>query len=203
MIPRWPVVLASASPRRKELLKDIFSEFEVLPADFAEEDYPLSDPCEQAEFLALEKAKVVAQIRPNALVIGSDTVVALDLGQASPLQLAKPCDDAEAMRMLWLLSGKTHRVITGVALISPDRTIVASDTTRVTFRTLVAQEIEDYVATGEPLDKAGAYAIQGGAAAFVKDFQGSMTNVVGLPMELLSKLLLDNGLAELDPLHRG
>lgn len=201
MIPRWPVVLASASPRRKELLSHVFSEFEVLPADFAEEDFPFADPRLQAEFLALEKAKVVAQLRPNALVIGSDTVVALDLGQEFPNQLAKPWDKPDASRMLWLLSGQTHQVITGVAFVSPDGTIVASDTTRVTFRSLVAEEIEDYVATGEPMDKAGAYAIQGGAAAFVRAVEGSITNVIGLPMELLSRLLLENGLADLDPSH--
>ena len=203
MVPRWPIVLASASPRRKELLAKVLSEFEVLPADFAEEDFPITDPRLQAEFLALEKAKVVAQSRPESLVIGSDTVVAVDIGNDSPSQLAKPCDERDATRMLWLLSGKTHLVITGVALVSPGGTIVASDTTSVTFRALIAEEIEEYVATGEPMDKAGAYAIQGGAAAFVRAVEGSITNVIGLPMELLSRLLLENGLADLDPSHGG
>lgn len=188
MVPKYPVVLASASPRRQELLKQLFSEFEVIPADLDEEALTVKDPWETAKRLALAKAKAVAAQKPNALVIGSDTVVALPSFE-STIQLAKPSDARNAVRMLTALSGKSHWVITGVALVSPDFEVVESDETSVTFRDLELPEIEEYVATGEPVDKAGAYAIQGGAAGFVANTTGSLSNVIGLPLEQVQRML--------------
>lgn len=188
MVPKYPVVLASASPRRQELLKQLFSEFEVIPADLNEDALTVKDPWETAKRLALAKAKAVAVQRPDALVIGSDTVVALPSFE-STIQLAKPADDQDAVRMLAALSGKSHWVITGVALVSPDFEVVDADETSVTFRDLEQSEIEEYVATGEPMDKAGAYAIQGGAAGFVANTKGSLSNVIGLPLEQVQRML--------------
>ncbi|MBC8063255.1 MAG: Maf family protein, partial [Chlorobia bacterium] len=112
-----------------------------------------------------------------------------------PVLLAKPVNKADACHMLWLLSGRTHKVVTAVALIWPLGTAIASDTTNVTFRELTEEEIDAYIATSEPMDKAGAYAIQGGAAGFVEKTEGSISNVIGLPMELLTGML-DKFLAE-------
>lgn len=164
-------------------MSQLVAEFEVVVSDFIEDDLPDADPIEQAESLAVGKAEAVAKVRPGCLVIGSDTVVAADS------LLAKPVDEADARRMLRELSGRTHRVVTGVALIWPLGSMVASDVTRVTFRDLSDDEIAAYVATGEPMDKAGAYAIQGGAAAFVERTEGSVSNVIGLPLELLERML--------------
>lgn len=192
MVPKYPVVLASASPRRQELLKQLFSEFEVIPADLDEDALTVKDPWETAKRLALAKAKAVAVQRPDALVIGSDTVVALPSFE-STIQLAKPEDAQDAVRMLAALSGKSHWVITGVALLSPDFEMVEADETSVTFRDLEQSEIEEYVATGEPMDKAGAYAIQGGAAGFVANTKGSLSNVIGLPLEQVQRMLKNAG----------
>lgn len=191
-MPKYPVVLASASPRRQELLKQLFAEFEVIPADLDEDALTVKDPWETARRLALAKAKAVAIQRPDALVIGSDTVVALPSFE-STIQLAKPSDAQDAVRMLTALSGKSHLVITGVALVSPDFEVVEADETSVTFRDLELPEIEEYVATGEPMDKAGAYAIQGAAAGFVANTTGSLSNVIGLPLEQVQRMLKNAG----------
>lgn len=187
------MVLASASPRRRELLKELVPEFEVVPADVDEDALTRLDPWVTARELAMAKARVVARLRPEALVIGSDTVVAVDSGLEYPVQLAKPRDEEDAMRMLRLLSGRQHMVITGVALVRGLIEEVSADTTRVSFRELTEGEIRTYVGTGEPMDKAGAYAIQGGAAAFVERTEGSISNVIGLPLELLAKMFADVG----------
>ena len=179
-----PVVLASGSPRRKELLARLVPEFEILVSDVDEEALTVADPIQTAEGLAEAKARAVARLRPDALVIGADTVVFLE-GE----QFAKPGDAEDAKRMLRALGGRTHTVATGVALVSPDGAIVFHDRTLVTFRDLTDAEIRAYVATGEPMDKAGAYAIQGGAAAFVLRREGSESNVVGLPLERLATFL--------------
>lgn len=189
MIP-YPVVLASGSPRRKVLLAPLVPEFEVVVSDVDEDALTVSDPEETARTLASAKARAVAHLRPGALVIGADTVVAVNTGTGYE-QLAKPTDAADAVRMLRALSGRKHVVITGVALVSPDQTLTFADTTHVAFRDLSDEEIRDYVATGEPMDKAGAYAIQGGAAGFVASVEGSVTNVVGLPVEVLKQVLDD------------
>jgi len=179
------VILASSSPRRRELLKQLMEEFEVIPADVTER--PLPDPWKTAETLALAKANFVARDHPSAVVIGADTVVAYK--ESGWRQLAKPIDEADAKRMLQVLSGRGHVVITGVSVLAPGFKHVDSDTTEVAFRVLAQREIDRYVATGEPMDKAGAYAIQGGARGFVTEINGSLSNVIGLPLERLAPIL--------------
>lgn len=183
-VPQRPIVLASGSPRRRELLRQLIDEFEVVTSDVDEDALTVSDPYETAERLAEAKARAVAILRPGALVIGGDTVVALE-GE----QFAKPKDVEDAKRMLRALSGRTHVVATGISLVSPDGVRTFHEKTRVTFRGLTDAEIDAYVATGEPMDKAGAYAIQGGAAGFVAKREGSESNVIGLPVGRLRELL--------------
>jgi septum formation protein len=230
------LVLASASPRRRELLTQAGFTFQVHPANIPEDPHPNEDPIAYVTRLAREKAETVyaeitkaaasekrasaplqvvggdttvtlrgsalyqgttsvvpkaAQERLGALasedtltVIGADTTVTLD-NQI----LGKPIDAADAARMLRLLSGRTHRVITGVAVVTAARTEVAAEVTGVRFLTLSEEEIADYVATGEPMDKAGAYAIQGRAARWIPRIVGDYFNVVGLPISLVSTIL--------------
>ncbi len=189
MPSKYTVILASASPRRQELLKELIPDFEVLPADVDEDALTLPNPWETARQLAMAKAQKVAQQRPEALVIGSDTVVAIEIARDHFQQLAKPRDEEDAVQMLKLLSGRQHAVITGVALVKKEEVQVEADTTNVRFRELTEEEIRAYVATSEPMDKAGAYAIQGGAAGFVEQTDGSISNVIGLPLELLKQML--------------
>jgi septum formation protein len=144
---------------------------------------------ECAERLACEKALAVAQVRPHDAVLGADTVVVID-GQI----LGKPADSADAVRMLRMLSGRQHQVITGVALVVGGQWVVDSQITRVTFSEISEREIADYVATGEPMDKAGAYAIQGIASRWIPRIEGDYSNVVGLPVALVYRMLRDNGL---------
>lgn len=184
----FPVVLASGSPRRQELLRGLVEEFTVDRADVDETPVPGETPWQTAERLAALKAAAVFERRPDSLVIGGDTVVAL-MERGEYALLAKPLDAEDATRMLRRLSGKDHLVITGVALQRPFSTDVFSVTTTVWFRELSDQEIADYVATGEPMDKAGAYAIQGGAKAFVERYEGSLTNVIGFPVEEIGERL--------------
>ncbi|HJP82163.1 MAG TPA: Maf family protein [Fimbriimonadaceae bacterium] len=190
VVPLLPVVLASASPRRQELLRQLVSTFEVIPADVDEESMTVDDPWETATRLALAKAQSVAAARPDALIIGSDTVVAIEEATGFR-QLAKPSDCEDAADMLNALSGRSHFVVTGIALILGQKTKVESDTTKVQFRPLSQGEISEYVANGEPMDKAGAYAIQGGAAGFVESVDGSTSNVIGLPLVLLERMLTE------------
>lgn len=186
----FPVVLASASPRRQTLLSEVISDFEVHVADVDETPQSGELPWELAERLATTKAVAVAALRPHSLVIGGDTVVAYEERDGWRL-LAKPADGTEAADMLQCLSGRSHFVITGVCLIWPGGRATSSERTTVTFRELDQEEIQAYVATGEPLDKAGAYAIQGGAASFVLRTEGSVSNVVGLPIERLRQMLTE------------
>jgi septum formation protein len=189
------LVLASASPRRRELLTQAGFAFEVYPAHIPEDPNPNEDPIVYVVRLAREKAQAVygqliaagADWREDAgdlAVLGADTTVTLD-GQI----LGKPADVADAARMLRLLSGRTHRVITGVAVVTAQAIEVAAEVTAVTFLGLCDEEIADYIATGEPMDKAGGYAIQGRAARWIPRIQGDYFNVVGLPIALVSTLL--------------
>lgn len=182
------VVLASASPRRRELLRNVVSEFEVDSADVDEALLPGETPQAASERLALEKARVVAARHPSATVIGSDTIVALE-GPEGWRMLGKPESQTNARAMLRELSGKKHLVITGVAIVQGGREQAFSVPAWVSFRELTDAEIAGYVATGEPMDKAGAYAIQGGAAGFVTALDGPMDTVIGLPCEELSRRL--------------
>lgn len=184
------MVLASGSPRRRELLKEILADFEVVVSEVDEEPLTVEDPWHTAERLAEAKALAVHTGRPEAVVIGGDTVVAIATGKDSGhIQLAKPVDAEDACAMLRCLSGREHLVITGISVVSAERTVTTSETTRVRFRDLTTEEIRAYVATGEPMDKAGAYAIQGGAAGFLVSIDGSLSNVIGLPMEKLREIL--------------
>ena len=178
------LVLASASPRRQELLRNAGIAFEVQPADIPEDAFPGEDAKKCAERLAREKALAVALQRPQDSVLGADTIVAVN-GEL----LGKPADSADAARMLRLLSGRDHEVITGVCLVVKGQPFVGSETTRVTVDRITDQEIADYVATGEPMDKAGAYAIQGIASRWVPRIEGDYSNVVGLPVALVYRLI--------------
>lgn len=192
------IVLASASPRRADLLRQLGVAFTVYapsggldPEDVAPEGPPAGeDPLRAAEAaarrLAEAKAQAAAQEYPAACVIGADTIVV-----AAGRFLGKPRDPADASSMLRLLSGRHHHVVTGIAVLreQPSLRLVESAATRVWFRSLTDEEIGRYVATGEPLDKAGAYGIQGRAAAFVERIDGDYFTVVGLPLALLTVLL--------------
>jgi len=180
------LILASASPRRRELLTQAGFAFDVHPAHINEDPRANEDPISYVVRLAREKAEVVhAQLRdPESIVLGADTTVTFD-GHI----LAKPEDSADAARMLGMLSGRTHRVITGVALVSNKNTEVAADVTGVQFLTLTDEEIADYISTGDPMDKAGAYGIQGRAAKWIPRIEGCYFNVVGLPLALVSTML--------------
>jgi septum formation protein len=178
------LVLASASPRRQELLRNAGIVFEVQPANIPEDQHAGETAKDCAERLAREKALAIARLRPGDLVLGADTVVVVD-GQL----LGKPADAADAARMLRLLSGREHQVITGVCLAARGQTSVASETTRVTMSEITEQEITEYITTGEPMDKAGAYAIQGIASRWIPRIEGDHSNVVGLPVALVWRML--------------
>jgi septum formation protein len=191
------LVLASASPRRSELLTQAGYRFRVHPAHIPEDPLPGEDPIVYVTRLAREKAEAVfreltaessiEEARPDGqslAVLGADTTVTLE-----NTILGKPTDAADAARMLRMLSGRTHRVITGVALVSAAGVEVAAEATAVRFLTLSDAEIAEYVAGGEPMDKAGAYAIQGRAARWIPRIEGCYFNVMGLPLALVSSLL--------------
>jgi septum formation protein len=180
----WPVVLASASPRRQELLKQLIPEFKIDVADLDEDALTVQNPVETAERLALAKAVEVSNRNLQTLVIGGDTVVA-----RGGRQLSKPKSHEEATQMLSELSGHQHRVISAVALVWPGGQYVFSDIAKVRFRVLSLEEIRAYVATGEPMDKAGAYAIQSGASSFVEELEGEIETVIGLPLAKLASAL--------------
>ena len=186
------LVLASASPRRQELLRNAGIIFEVQPAHIPEDPLPGESAKECAERLAREKALAVAgqrpDLRPNDCVLGADTVVVVD-GEI----LGKPSDAADAARMLRRLSGREHQVITGVCLVVSGQCSVVSETTSVTMSEISEKEIADYVASGEPMDKAGAYAIQGVASRWIPRIEGDYSNVVGLPVALAWGMLRTAG----------
>jgi septum formation protein len=186
-----PIVLASGSPRRKELLAGVGLEFEVLPSDVEEISLEGEAPQDQVCRLALEKATDVAAKRPGAWVLGADTIVVID-----GLILGKPRDESEAHEMLARLSGRIHEVYTGYAIINsmfPEMKRLRFVNSKVFIRSLAEREIDDYISTGEPMDKAGSYAIQGIGAAVVQSVSGSYTNVVGLPLCEVAQDLKDLG----------
>jgi|WetSurMetagenome_2_1015567.scaffolds.fasta_scaffold147269_2 septum formation protein len=183
--PQRNLVLASASPRRKEILERLGFEFEVLPAGVDETGVSCPDHSRFATLLAVKKAEETRRARPLATIVAADTIVVC--GDA---RLGKPVDGADASSMLRSLSGRAHKVVTGVAIIAPDgRRFMGAERTRVYFRDLSGDEVARYVATGEPFGKAGAYAIQGFAAPFIRKIEGCYFNVVGLPVSLLFTLL--------------
>ncbi|MGI9100830.1 MAG: Maf family protein [Terriglobales bacterium] len=189
------LVLASTSPRRRQLLLNAAIEFVHEPVDVPEVPQPGESPLDYAQRLACDKARAVwRQIatdhRPstNDMVLGADTVVVVD-----EHLLEKPRDEADAARMLRLLSGRTHQVTTGVCLIGAGFEDVRAETTVVTFDQLTEEDIRDYIARGEPMDKAGAYAIQGVASRWIPRLDGCYFNVVGLPVPLVYRMLHQHG----------
>jgi septum formation protein len=183
------VILASSSPRRRELLQLVLDEFAIAPAEVDERPVPKESAEQTARRLAREKALQVVPQYPASLVIAADTVVVVPGRGGGETILGKPNDPADATRMLASLSGKTHTVLTAVCLVSPRGLSAFCERTEVTFRRLDRAEIEAYVGSGEPMDKAGAYAIQGRAAQFVERVEGSLSNVIGLPLEALVEAL--------------
>jgi septum formation protein len=185
------LVLASASPRRRELLRNAGIAFTVQASDISEEPLAGESPRACAQRLAREKALAVWRQRPTDLVLGADTIVVVD-----GLILGKPRAAAAAARMLRLLSGRRHEVITGVCLTAAGFEDIRSERTLVTVAPLTEAEIASYVATGEPMDKAGGYAIQGIASRWIPRIEGDYFNVVGLPVALVWRMLREHGWSE-------
>jgi len=184
------LVLASKSPRRAEILRAVGWEFEAVAANIDETRMESEDGVSYVKRLAQTKAETVAKKIPhNGFVLGADTVVVVD-GEI----LGQPSNDEDARRMLRLLSGKWHEVLTGLALVragNAPRVLVEHETTRVRFCEMSPDEIDWYVSTGEPSDKAGAYAIQGRGGLFIEEIEGDYFNIVGLPVRLLYELMSD------------
>ncbi|MDM5156647.1 Maf family protein [Bacillus sp. DX1.1] len=178
------LILASGSPRRKELLELVDISFEIVVSEVEETIGAYSSPADIVMSLALQKASAVAETYGDNIVLGADTIVTYE-----SRILGKPADEAEAKEMLQLLSGKTHEVYTGVALVSKEKTTTFYERTEVTFWDLTEEEIDAYIRTKEPLDKAGSYGIQGKGAVFVHHMQGDYYSVVGLPIARLVREL--------------
>lgn len=181
------LILASRSPRRCELLRRTGFSFET---DAPDVDETCSLPAAEAvQLLSQRKASAAASFHPGSFILAADTLVSFQ-GET----LGKPVDEADAVRMLSLLSGRTHQVYTGVTVISPSGDVFTGyDCTNVTFATLCKEEINSYVRSGEPMDKAGAYALQGGAGLWVEHLDGSDSSVIGLPLYLVRRLLKQAG----------
>lgn len=183
------IILASASPRREQLLRQVRCEFRVLPSSAEENNEADLSPAELVQVHALAKARDVAvQVSPGDTIIGADTIVVLD-GKV----YGKPGDEEVACQMLSELAGRTHSVWSGVAVIRDGMCFTDAVETRVTLSPLTSAQIRRYAATGEPLDKAGAYAAQGLGAVFVERIEGCYSNVVGLPLQALSRLMSQAG----------
>jgi nucleoside triphosphate pyrophosphatase len=185
--PQNSIILASQSPRRKELLKKIVTEFQIVPSSVEEILEPGLSPRENAIAIARKKALDVARRHPGHYVIGADTIVVLD-----DEIIGKPEDAADACNILKRLSGRRHLVITGVAIVNSTQ-VEDAGVSEVDIRFLNEEEITRYVDTGEPLDKAGAYAIQGEGASIVSSYSGSYSNIVGLPLDTVKALLQISG----------
>ena len=181
------IILASQSPRRAELLRQVGIAHHAVPADVDERALPGETPEDYVERVATAKARAVHAIHPDAIVLGSDTAVVL-----GTQILGKPVDRADGIEMLLSLAGRTHQVLTGVAIVGA-QTRYALSRSQVRFRPLSAAEAADYWDTGEPADKAGAYAVQGRAAAFIERIEGSYSGIMGLPLFETLKLLSELG----------
>lgn len=180
---RESIILASGSPRRAEILTAVGWPFEVITSGIDESQNVNEQPVDYVQRLASEKAQAVASTHADKLVLAADTTVVVE-----NQLLGQPEDDIDARRMLTLLSGKWHEVLTGVALRMGGNALVDFERTRVRFAEMSATEIDWYVSTGEPIGKAGAYAIQGKAALFIEEIQGDYFNIVGLPIRLVHEM---------------
>ncbi|WP_232695610.1 Maf family protein [Brevibacillus daliensis] len=190
-----PIVLASSSPRRQELLKNLGLPFTIQVSDIDETVSPDLKPEEIVQTLSFQKAEVITRNLSFGLVIGSDTIVVLD-GQV----LGKPTDEQDAYRMLRALSGRMHQVFTGIAIIdvASGKAEVSYSSTYVTMEAMTDETIYSYIASGEPMDKAGSYAIQGLGATLVQKIEGDYFTVVGLPLHLLAHMLTRFGVSLLN-----
>jgi septum formation protein len=186
MIELPQIILASASPRRAEILKTVGWPCDILPVDIDETRRTEESAIDYVQRLARDKAEAAASRSPQSIVVGADTTVAVDTHI-----LEKPVDKPDAREMLRLLNNRWHTVLTGVAVIEPgtSKTVVACEETQVKFAAMSDEEIRWYVETGEPMDKAGAYAIQGLGSRFISEIRGDYFNVVGLPVRLLYELM--------------
>lgn len=188
------LILASQSPRRAELLKQMGLSFEVRPSNTEEVTEPGLTPQQEVVSLSLQKARAVYEsLSEEAVVLSADTVVVLD-----DIILGKPRDEEDAKRMLTALSGRSHFVLTGVTVMGPGGTLTHCEKTEVTFRGLSEKEIDAYIATFEPMDKAGAYGIQGFGGLFVSHLAGDYFNVVGLPVCAAGQMLRKAGIPVLE-----
>lgn len=193
----YPLILASNSPRRREILSQAGFAFSVVASD-VDESFPVDMPLSEVPvFLSEKKARVLADINPNAIILAADTVVILD-----NIILNKPADKSEAREMLQLLSGKTHEVVTGITLITPNETVSIADSAMVSFRSLADWEVDWYVKGGFGLDKAGAYGVQDFIGmAGIEKMEGSFYTVMGLPIfhvfNLLTPYILDGKQAQI------
>jgi septum formation protein len=187
------LILASTSPRRRELLTHAGIEFTVQAANIPEDPRPGEAPEALARRLATEKAEAVWKDSPHAYVLGADTIVITSAEGGKAEVLGKPKDPADAVRMLRKLSGQVHEVLTGVCLMLPSgRRDVRHETTRVHMQKITPAEVDFYVAHGEPMDKAGAYAIQGIASRWIDRIEGDYFNVMGLPVALVYRMLREH-----------
>ena len=184
------VVLASSSPRRRELLAGAGVEFEIVAPHVDETPDMALTPEENARIIAELKARTISAIRRDKLVIAADTMVVLDGDM-----IGKPVDEADAFKTLSRLSGRKHKVVTGVAMAHAERGVWWSgvETSYTLFRVIPQGDIAAYVKSGEPMDKAGAYAVQGRAGEWIEGFEGSVSNIIGLPMEMVTRALRDLG----------
>ena len=188
MINLPKLILASASPRRAQILEAVGWEFEKHAANIDETELPREKPADYVQRLAVEKAVAVVEKYKNRLVLGADTIVVIE-----DKIIGKPKDLADARKMLRLLSGNWHEVLTGVAIVKDEEISVGLQTTRVKFAELTEAKIEFLIERGEPLDKAGAYAVQAQAALFIEQIKGDYWNVVGLPVNLVYELVSRSG----------
>jgi septum formation protein len=182
------IILASKSPRRKQILEQVGLKFTVEVSDFDETKIKFKTPQEMVKKLSLEKAKIIAVKNPNAVIIGADTTVIY-----KNEIIGKPTSKQDAVRILKLLSGKVHEVVTGFTVISGKNSVTKAVTSKVKFKKLTDAEIKAYVKTGEPMDKAGGYGIQEKGGLFIENIQGDYFNIVGLPIFAVSEVLKQFG----------
>ena len=182
------IILASKSPRRKKILEQVGLNFEVMVSDFDETKIKFKTPQEMVEKLSLAKAKLIAKKNPGAIIIGADTTVIF-----KKEIIGKPKSKADAFRILRLLSGNTHEIVTGFTVIKGSKSITKHVISKVKFKKLSNAEIKAYVATGEPMDKAGGYGIQEKGGLFMENITGDYFNVVGLPIFALTEVLKEFG----------